>query len=237
MKNLVSICLSIALLVMPILKVGAQETDNYSKPKRHNAGKVISMTGAGLVLGGSAMMLKDLNSSHYSNGGTYIAGALTAAFGAALALIGVPMWVVGNDKSQYADFSGECQKGFSAIIGLEAMNSAFMNADFSGGYHFNENFFLGVGLSTQKFLVGKEFCLPVFIDARYAIGDTKYAPYIGAQLGYEPIRKGAYTELNLGTRIRVGGGSGKDSWWIGANVIYHGSDNLLSSGINVLYSF
>lgn len=236
MKKIVSVCVSLLLLVIPVLNAGAYQKDNSSKQKRQNAGKVVSMTGVGLVLGGGTMMLSGLNDNHYSNGGAFIAGVLTTGLGATLAIIGVPMWVVGNDKSQYVDFFGESQKGASAIIGLEIMNSAFVNVDIIGGYHLNENLFLGAGLSTQKFLMGNGFCLPVFVDSRYTISDAKYAPYVGVNLGYEPIRKGTYAKLNIGTRIRISGNS-CNSWWLGANVMYLGSDNLLASGINLSYSF
>ena len=237
MKKTVSLFWVVLLYLFTVFSAVAQDSNDIKEYKRQNAGKVMTMTSAGLALGGGVMILADFCDNQYSNGAQYISGALTAGVGMVMSLIGVPMWVVGNNKSDYIDCSSESQKGAGAIIGLELMNSFLLNVDLVGGYHLNRNLFIGGGTSAQKLLIDKGFCLPIYADARYTFSDAKYAPYINADLGYEPIRKGLYAEINLGTRIRVDNGTNSNSWWFGANVTYLGSDMLVASGLSLSYSF
>ena len=231
MKKPLYILLSFLLIFLPTLRVDAQDMKDVKVLKRHNAGKMTAMTGAGFVLGGGAMMLSELYDNHSNNGGAYIAGALTASVGTIMSLIGVPMWVIG--PSNYTDRSRTHLKGVSAVVGLEVMNSLFLNVDLIGGYQLNNNLFVGGGISAQKLLIAKGFCLPILVDIRYTLSEARYAPYISTELGYDIVRKGLYAELNIGTRIC----EANNSWWFGTNVSYLKSDNIVACGLSLSYSF
>ena len=81
MKKTVSLFWVVLLYLFTVFSAVAQDSNDIKEYKRQNAGKVMTMTSAGLALGGGVMILADFCDNQYSNGAQYISGALTAGVG------------------------------------------------------------------------------------------------------------------------------------------------------------
>lgn len=227
--------LLLMLMSVEIQSVKAQETYH----KGENLGKTLTLSGIGVVAGGSAMVMMDEFSNHYSNGYQSIAGMITAGTGVAMVLVGVPLWLSGHAQNKSYSESlfelGDGQKGRLFMFEFGAGLPYMIRVNAIGGYHVLENFFIGGGLSFAT-IPSTLNSVPIFAEFRYTIGNKRCSPYLSLDLGYDVLNVKPYLDLSLGTRFRSWTPDKSGMWWFGASVAYFGDENILP-GLKFGYSF
>ena len=178
------------------------------------------------------------------------------AAGAALALVGFPIYYAGKDMvvSNGGQFisMGSGTKGVAAMIDLGIGIPNFMSLDAVYGYNFSPNLFVGGGVGGKMWLTaglindgGVLASLPIYGQVRYTLGNKRIAPYAAISGGYDTIAGAPYVGLDCGTRIRsarsvasrYGDTVERDSsWWISSKLGYVNEDNFFLS-IGVAKSF
>lgn len=174
------------------------------------------------------------------------------AAGAALALVGLPIYYAGKDMvvSNGGQFisMGSGTKGVAAMIDLGIGIPNFMSLDAVYGYNFSPNLFVGGGVGGKMWLTaglindgGVLASLPIYGQVRYTLGNKRIAPYAAISGGYDTIAGAPYVGLDCGTRIRsarsvtsrYGDTVERDSsWWISSKLGYVNEDNFfLSIGV------
>lgn len=220
---------------------------SYSGQGQHfvDAGKALMFTGVSLALTGLACYIGGV-ATYESNKdcpdmSTYPMFAIVgAAAGGAVALIGLPFYLCGNKKmktygTNNVVFGNETQKGGAGFfeIGLGIPN--FLSLDALGGYNFNKNLFVGVGVGYKTYLTaglikdGVMASFPIYANARFSFGKKRVVPYIGTNVGYDVANKGLYTGVEFGTRLRNAEGKRGASWWFGAKSEFASSDYMFFS--------
>lgn len=164
-----------------------------------------------------------------------------AGIGACVALLSVPMMSFGkrtmDSSGGYTaiEFGGPSQKGWSAIFELGGILPPYFQPRFGYGYHFNEKYFVGAGISHTFVAAGDgDDYTPVYIDTRFSFTDRKISPYFGIDFGYELGSGSLYNSFNSGIRIRKSPGT-TASWWIASQVEHF--DEGLTIGMKAGLSF
>lgn len=197
-----------------------------------NTGKTLLYTGASIALTGLTCYIAGAASYNPDpccpDMPMYPVFALAgAAAGAAVALIGLPFYIYGNNKMEsygasHIVFGKEGQEGGAGFFEMGLGIPNFLSFDALGGYNFGKNFFMGAGVGYKTYLTagliqeGATASLPVYGNARYSFGNRKVVPYIGASTGYDIVNAGLYTGVEFGTRFRKAGAKRGESWWFGA---------------------
>ena len=178
------------------------------------------------------------------------------AAGAALALVGLPIYFAGKDMvvsngGQFISMGGNT-KGAAAMIDLGIGIPNFMSLDAVYGYNFSPNLFVGGGVGGKMWLTaglindgGALASLPIYGQVRYTLGNKRIAPYAALSGGYDTIAGAPYVGLDCGTRIRsarsvvsrYGDTVERDSsWWISSKLAYVNEENFFLA-IGVAKSF
>ena len=196
-----------------------------------DAGKTIMLTGASFAMTGLTVFLAGALTYDYDpccpDMALYpVFGALGGIAGAAIALVGLPIYCNGKNKMQSHDathfvFASDTQRGGAAMgeVGLGILGELSMNV--TGGYHFNKHVFLGGGLGFKKYLFfddapkGAPDALPVYANARFTLGSKRVAPYVSTSFGYDLASSNVYTGFEFGSRIRKINSTKDSSWWLG----------------------
>lgn len=228
------------LMILMLISIGvesvrAQETYHKSE----NVGKTLTLSGIGVVAGGSAMVMMDEFSNHYSNGYQSIAGMITVGTGAIMVLVGVPLWISGRAQNKSYSESlfevGDGRTGSMFMFELGAGLPYMLRVNVIGGYYVLENFFIGGGLSFAT-IPSVLNSVPVFAEFRYTIGNKRCSPYVSLDMGYDVLNIKPYCDLSLGTHFRSWTPDKGGMWWFGASVTYFGDENILP-GLKLGYSF
>lgn len=227
--------------------LAADEDATVRYVRMENAGKMLVCTGAGLMLGSAVDIwhidrLADRYGERFVVG--YVSDAAVCALGAVVALIGTPLWIAGakcgSGRPGSIEIGGDGQKGFSAFIEFGVM-TYYLRTGVTGGWHFSENLFAGAGIGTL--FIDTLDIVPVFAEVRYTIGDSRYAPYIALDAGYDVRNNGLFSEFTLGTRVRTGGSEHRNSWWLGGSTVYINNavltrpEGAFLVGVKAAYSF
>lgn len=178
------------------------------------------------------------------------------AAGAALALVGLPIYYAGKDMvvsngGQFISMGGNA-KGVAAMIDLGIGIPNFMSLDAVYGYNFSPNFFVGGGVGGKMWLTaglindgGALASLPIYGQVRYTLSNKRIAPYAALSGGYDTAVGAPYVGIDCGTRIRsartvaspYGDTVERDSsWWISSKLGYVSDENFFLS-IGVAKSF
>ena len=178
------------------------------------------------------------------------------AAGAALALVGLPIYFAGKDMvvsngGQFISMGGN-SKGVAAMIDLGIGIPNFMSLDAVYGYNFSPNLFVGGGVGGKMWLTaglindgGALASLPIYGQVRYTLGNKRIAPYAALSGGYDTVAGAPYVGIDCGTRIRsarsvasrYGDTVQRDSsWWIASKLAYVNEENFFLA-IGVAKSF
>lgn len=205
-----------------------------------DAGKTIMLTGASVAMTGLAVFLGGaLTYESVPDAETMplypVFGILGGVTGAAIALVGLPIYCAGKYKMQTNDamhftFGNDTQRG---VTGMAEVGLGFPNCltlDAVGGYNFNKYVFLGAGLGLRNYLTkglmqeGALGALPIYANARFTLGSKRVAPYISTSLGYDVGSSGMYTGIEFGSRIRKINSTKDASWWLGTKTEFVGGE-------------
>lgn len=235
-----------AILLININAV-AQSENQHNGIGLAEAGKAVMYTGASFALTGAAIFtigaLTYECNPEYPTMPIYPILALGAgAVGAAVSLIGLPLYCIGSNimYSQGASFlniGDDLKPGKAGIVELGLGIPNFVSLDAIPGYNFNSHLFLGGGIGYKAYLTqglvndgGITASLPLYAHARYSPGNKQASPYAGLSAGFDVKNSSIYSGLEFGARIRnLKNRENGSSTWIGTKLDISGSDYLFIS--------
>ena len=194
----------------------------------YTVGKTLIYTGASFATLGGCMVLWDYITYEPSADTGYedlnllpAFGLLYGAIGAAIATLGLPIYIGGQHMGKKAGVAHSNialpQKGWGGMIDL----GVGMNPNYSihgiYGYHFNQYIFagLGVGFEREVAYSHPDNELPLFANIRLQWGNGRIAPYLGIKGGMNLLRNEYYYGVDVGSRVQCSStDDGNDAWWI-----------------------
>lgn len=221
-----------------------------------NTGRTMVWTGLGMAVSGAAFlgfseMDYRLRYADRQDGMNTMNMAPVFALGGALigggmAVAGSLLMLAGNSKYDRAGqgepisggslvgLSPEGARGAGLMLEFGGGIPPFVEGRFIGGYHFNQNIFLGGGLGVT-FFEDEPVFPTIYADARFSFTGRKVSPFIGLDLGgaLDGGKPAPYGNFQAGARIRTGG---RNAWWISSFSEYV-PQVLLTYGLKAGYSF
>ena len=252
MKNAYRFVIAVISLSVFTLSASAQYIPQENQPdpdplRAEFTGKGQGLTDFGktMMLTGAAFAVKGL--ATYTIGGlTFdqnpdapetpmypVYALLDGAIGAGFALIGLPFYLAGKGKmddtgGSMITFGGDSQTGPAGIVEMSMGLAPFVGLDAIGGYNFNRNIFVGGGIGYNHYVIAsmrqESLSFPFYAHGRFSFGDKKIVPYIGIDAGVDLARRGFYSGLDFGTRLRCIGGKRGASWWLAGSMDMLGTD-------------
>lgn len=252
MKNAYRFVIAVISLSVFTLSASAQYIPQENQPepdplraKFTGKGQGLTDFGKTMMLTGAAFAVKGL--ATYTIGGlTFdqnpdapetpmypIYALLDGAIGAGFALIGLPFYLAGKGKmddtgGSMITFGGDSQTGPAGIVEISMGLAPFVGLDAIGGYNFNRNIFVGGGIGYNHYVIAsmrqESLSFPFYAHGRFSFGDKRIVPYIGIDAGVDLARRGFYSGLDFGTRLRCIGGKRGASWWLAGSMDMLGTD-------------
>ena len=201
-------------------------------------GKTMMLTGAAFAVKGLATytiggLTFDQNPDAPETPMYPVYALLDGAIGAGFALIGLPFYLAGKGKmddtgGSMITFGGDSQTGPAGIVEMSMGLAPFVGLDAIGGYNFNRNIFVGGGIGYNHYVIAsmrqESLSFPFYAHGRFSLGDKRIVPYIGIDAGVDLARRGFYSGLDFGTRLRCIGGKRGASWWLAGSMDMLGTD-------------
>lgn len=210
----------------------------YHGQRTTNVGKTIMYTGASMAMTGFVIGTVGWLANYGSLVGelsaiSTIIGGIT---GAAVALVGLPIYCAGRHKmkthgSSLMIISDEGQQG--GLIAVEGGVGIpnYLSLNVTGGYHFNKHILVGGGIGCGTIVTPKgvdreksDLIVPIYANTRITFGSKYVAPYVGARLGYDLNLFTMYSAIEFGTNIRRASSNKDGAWWIGTKTECLGLD-------------
>lgn len=209
-----------------------------------DVGKTLMFTGASLALTGVTIFVQGaLTYEPPTHDGFYIDipmypifGVLGVATGAAIALVGLPVYCAGSYKmsrlgGKHYHFARDSQCGFAVTTELGVGLPDCFAFDAVAGYDFSRDLFLGGGVGYRHHLTlvealgrNQTAALPVYVNARLSLGSKRVSPYVSASAGYDLSSREPYTSIAFGSRLRPTRPYRDASWWVGMKSEFIGDE-------------
>ncbi len=199
-----------------------QPVQKSSEERVLNVGKTFIYTGLSAILAGVASTIASYATSE--SGIVELPAALGFYVGAPIALVGVPIYLLGRANAGPASpYDGSFTPEVGGMVSLSGGFPFIVGADARLGYNFNPNLFVGGGIGVRSYnedLSGKwnVETVPIYANVRYSIGNKRVSPYVGASAGWDFKQTDPYAGVEFGTHFR------KSSIWFGVAADFVGSE-------------